>query len=211
MEIQKLAPVDVNSRPDFKYILDLIPVGSRVLDLGCGNGDLMYLLKNKGVRCQGIEKNGDSIYKCIRKGLTVHHGDIDDALSHHLDKSFDYLIMNQSIQETKNPGDIIVQTLRIGKKVIIVFPNFSYWEIRWKILLNGQIPKTKLLPYKWHNTPNLHYVSIIDFKQFLKNRDILVEDSAFFTNKNRVYFEPEFFAELALFIVKENIVINYEI
>ncbi len=211
MENHKITSIDVDSRPDFKYILDLIPAGSRVLDLGCGNGDLMYLLKNKGVKCQGIEKNGDSIYKCIKRGLTVHHGDIDDALSHHLDKSFDYIIMNQSIQETKNPGEIIVQTLRIGKKVIIVFPNFSYWEIRWKILLNGQIPKTKLLPYKWYNTPNLHYVSILDFKQFLKSKNILVEESAFFTNKNRIWIEPEFFAELALFIIKENNLINYEI
>ena len=119
-------------RLDFQYILDLISTGYRVLDLGCGDGDLLYLLKKKGVRGQGIEKDENCIYKCIERGVTVHHGDLDEGLKHHIKKSFDYVILNQTIQETHNPGNIIKDCLRIGKKVIVVFPNFAHWRNRFK-------------------------------------------------------------------------------
>ncbi len=190
-------------RPDFKYILNMIPATTRVLDLGCGNGDLLYLLKQKGVRGQGLEKNEDCIYKCIERGVTVHHGDLDDGLKHHLNKSFDFVILNQTIQETKNPGGIIKEALRIGKKVIVTFPNFGHWKVRWMILFNGETPVTASLPYRWYNTPNLHFLSVTDFLDFCKIQKIKIEKSAFFSGQKNVKLNPNYFAELALFVLVE--------
>ncbi|PJZ26238.1 methionine biosynthesis protein MetW [Leptospira hartskeerlii] len=197
-----LSSATLSERPDFAYILDTISPGSRVLDLGCGNGDLLYLLKQKGIRGQGIEKDEDAIVECIRKGVYVHHGDIDEGLSHHEDKRFDYVILNQTIQETRHPGDIIKECLRIGKRVIIVFPNFGYWEVRFRILFQGKTPVTDLLPYRWFNTPNLHFLSVLDFQEFCDIRGFTVEDKAFFTDLKQVKFSPNFFAKLALFQIR---------
>lgn len=199
--------IDISKRPDFKYIIDTIPSNTRVLDLGCGDGELLYLLKQKNIRGQGIEKDEASIYKCIEKGVIVHHGDIDDGLKHHRDKSFDYVILNQTIQETRRPGEIIIECMRIGKKVIIVFPNFANWQIRWMILFKGATPVTDLLPYRWFDTPNLHFLSVTDFIDFCKLKNITIEDRAFFSNQKKVVFQPNYFSKLALFIITETVVV----
>lgn len=190
-------------RLDFQYILDLIPTGYRVLDLGCGDGDLLYLLKKKGVRGQGIEKDENCIYKCIERGVTVHHGDLDEGLKHHIKKSFDYVILNQTIQETHNPGNIIKDCLRIGKKVIVVFPNFAHWRNRLQILFRGKTPVTDNLPYRWYNTPNLHFLSITDFEDFCHVQKFTIEETAFFSDTNRISLSPNLFAKLALFVLSE--------
>ncbi len=197
---QKLIEIQIK-RPDFHFIYNLIPSGSRVLDLGCGDGDLLYLLKQKKIKGQGIEKDEDSIYKCIAKGLVVHHGDLDEGLGHHLDKSFDYVILNQTIQETRNPGKVILEALRIGKKIIVGFPNFGYWVVRFKILFFGETPITDILPYRWYNTPNLHFLSTLDFEEFCKTQKISIEEKVFFTGQKKVYFRPNFFAKLALYVL----------
>ncbi|MCB1189055.1 MAG: methionine biosynthesis protein MetW [Leptospiraceae bacterium] len=193
----------MEDRPDFRFILDLIVPGARVLDLGSGNGELLILLEKRGVKGQGLEKNEECIYKCIEQGLIVHHGDLDDGLKHHLTKSFDYVILNQIIQETQYPGGAIKESLRIGKKVIVVFPNFGHWKIRWKILLNGKTPVTRLLPYRWYDTPNLHYLSVIDFLEFCKINHIKVEITAYFSGRRRIFFKPNLFSCIALFVLKE--------
>ncbi|MBP9887089.1 MAG: methionine biosynthesis protein MetW [Leptospiraceae bacterium] len=190
-------------RLDFQYILDLISTGYRVLDLGCGDGDLLYLLKKKGVRGQGIEKDENCIYKCIERGVTVHHGDLDEGLKHHIKKSFDYVILNQTIQETHNPGNIIKDCLRIGKKVIVVFPNFAHWKNRLQILFRGKTPVTDNLPYRWYNTPNLHFLSITDFEEFCEVQKIKIEDTAFFSDTKRISLRPNLLAKLALFVLSE--------
>ena len=196
-----IAEIEMQKRADFNFILNQITTGDRVLDLGCGNGELLYLLKQKGVRGQGIEKDESCIYKCIEKGVIVHHGDIDDGLSHHLDQSFDYVILNQTIQETRNPGAIILECLRIGKKVIVAFPNFAHWKIRWMILFRGATPVTKLLPYRWYDTPNLHFLSITDFVEFVRIHNLTVDQVAYFSEERQVKFKPNYFAKLALFIL----------
>ena len=190
-------------RLDFQYILDLISTGYRVLDLGCGDGDLLYLLKKKGVRGQGIEKDENCIYKCIERGVTVHHGDLDEGLKHHIKKSFDYVILNQRIQESHNPGNIIKDCLRIGKKVIVVFPNFAHWRNRLQILFRGKTPVTDNLPYRWYNTPNLHFLSITDFEEFCEVQKIKIEDTAFFSDTKRISLRPNLLAKLALFVLSE--------
>lgn len=194
--------INLKNRPDIDYIVKLIPEGSRVLDLGCGNGELLYLLKQKKIKVQGIEKDEKCIYNCIEKGIYVYHGDIDDGLKHHIDKSFDYVILNQTIQETINPGDIIHECLRIGKHTIIVFPNFAHFTIRWQILLKGKTPVTTYMPYRWFETPNLHFISIIDFIEFCKLQKIKIVGKTFFSENKAIKIRPNFFSKLALFIIK---------
>jgi methionine biosynthesis protein MetW len=196
--------IDISNRPDFQHIVDVIPQNSRVLDLGCGDGSLLAILKQNKIMGLGIEKDEAEIYKCIEKGVIVHHGDLDGGLDHHLDKSFDYVILNQSIQETRNPGNVIKESLRIGKKVIVCFPNFGHWMIRLVVLLNGRTPVTKLLPYLWFNTPNLHFLSIKDFEEYCITQNYYVEDSKFFSEKTKIKIFPNFFAKLALFIITES-------
>jgi methionine biosynthesis protein MetW len=191
----------IDKRADFMYIYDLIPPNNRVLDLGCGDGDLLSLLKTKKIKGQGLEKNEECIYKCIEKGVLVHHGDLDSGLDHHLNKSFDYVILNQTIQETRNPGHVLKESLRIGKKIIVVFPNFGHWKIRLNILFTGATPVTDLLPYHWYNTPNLHFLSIIDFADYCASQDYSVENTAFFSNNKQIKIRPNFFSELALFVI----------
>ncbi len=190
-------------RPDFIFIQNLIQPGERVLDLGCGTGELLELLRSKGVRCQGIERDEVCVISCIEKGLYVHHGDIDEGLSHHLSKSFDYVILNQTIQQTLNPGEIIRETLRLGKKVIIAFPNFGHWRIRWTILFEGQTPVTSLMPYHWYDTPNLHFLSNIDFKGFCDFEKIKILDSAYFRKAKKIQFLPNLFSDLSLFVIQD--------
>ncbi|TGN18458.1 methionine biosynthesis protein MetW [Leptospira idonii] len=193
---------DLSKRPDISYIANLVQQGQRVLDLGCGNGELMVILKSKGVKVQGIEKDDSCIIQCVKRGLYVHHGDIDDGLQHHLDKSFDYVILNQTIQQTLNPGAIIKECLRIGKKVVIVFPNFSHWQIRLSILISGKTPVTDLMPFHWYDTPNLHYLSTKDFADFCEYEKIKVLKRAFFNHKREIKALPNLFATLALFVIQ---------
>ncbi len=195
-------------RIDIQCIYDLIPENCRVLDLGCGDGDLLFYLKKKGIRGQGIEKNEDFIYKCIEKGVTVHHGDLDEGLKHHLPKSFDFVILNQTIQETHNPGNIIKESLRIGKKIIVVFPNFAHWKNRFMILFKGETPVSDNLPFRWYNTPNLHFLSITDFKEFCKTQNLTIEKTIFFSGKKMIHFKPNLFGKLALFVLNDESLIK---
>jgi methionine biosynthesis protein MetW len=194
--------LDLTHRPDISYIAKLIQPGERILDLGCGFGELMILLKRQGVKVQGIEKDDKCIIQCVKRGLYVHHGDIDDGLQHHLDRSFDYVILNQTIQQTLNPGDIIKECLRIGKKVIIVFPNFSHWQIRFSILVSGKTPVTDLMPFHWYDTPNLHYLSAKDFSDFCTVEKIKVLKTTYFNLKQEIKFLPNLTSKLALFVIQ---------
>ncbi|MDP2831148.1 MAG: methionine biosynthesis protein MetW, partial [Candidatus Omnitrophota bacterium] len=165
-----------NIQLDHRVISDLIESKSTVLDLGCGSGDLLHLLiKEKNIRGQGIEIDEQAIYKCVAKGLNVFHGDIDSGLAEFSDKSFDYVVLNQSMQQILHVDKVLTDALRVGKKVIVGFPNFAHYKSRLQMFFQGKAPVTEALPYQWYETPNLHFLSILDFKKYCRAKKINIQ------------------------------------
>ena len=160
---------------NYSIITDMVETGATVLDLGCGDGTLMKMLKDKGVFVSGIDINEDNIVKCLEKGLPVIQGDIDEGLHEYPEKSYDYVILNQTLQSTEKPDYVIKEMLRVGKKIVVSFPNFAYWRVRFYLLFNGKMPKSKILPFEWFDTPNIHLLTIKDFYEFARDNDFKIE------------------------------------
>lgn len=186
---------------EHEVILEWVHRGSSVLDLGCGNGDLLAaLVKEKGVKGQGIEIDEKAIYECVAKGLSVVQQDIETGLSEYLDKSFDYVILAGSLQQVKKPDSVLKEALRVGKRTIVSFPNFAHYRVRFQILFGGKVPVTPSLPFEWYNTPNLHFLSVSDFMEYCRKRSIRIEKSAFLGH-GRVRTLPNLRAETVLFLL----------
>jgi len=174
--------------------------GASVLDLGCGDGKLLtYLIEQKQIRAQGIELNEQAIHRCVAAGLSVFQEDIDTGLTEYGDKSLDYVILNQTFQQVKKPDFALQEALRVGKQVIVGFPNFCYITDRFQIFFRGRVPVTRSLPYEWYETPNLHFLSIADFNQYCKKRNVQILNSAFVTKNKKIRYQPNLFAEIGLF------------
>tara|TARA_B100001540_G_C15678738_1_gene583797 strand:+ start:159 stop:755 length:597 start_codon:yes stop_codon:yes gene_type:complete len=160
-------------KKEFKIISDLILKDSRVLDVGCGDGELMsFLYKNITKDVRGIEISKQNVQKCISKGLTVIEGDAEKDLFQFPNSSFDIVILGQTLQAFFNPEKVLNELLRVGKKAIVTIPNFGHWKVRLDLLFKGTMPVTKSLPHQWHNTPNLHMCTIKDFSDFCDNKKI---------------------------------------
>ena len=160
---------------EFKVIADLIEKDKKVLDVGCADGILMKFLKdNKNANIRGLEISKEKVQECIAKGLTVIEGNAEKDLKQFPDKSFDYVILSQTLQAFLNPELVLNELLRVGKKAIITIPNFGYWKVRLHLLLKGTMPITKTLPDEWYNTPNLHMCTIKDFVYFVNSRNIKI-------------------------------------
>jgi len=197
--------LNIQTRKDYESIMKLIEPGSKVLDLGCGNGDLLSLLmKQNSCRCHGIEIDEKAIFKCMERGVTVSQGDIDSGLQDYSDKRFDYVILNESLQEVMNPEKVILEALRVGKKVIVGIPNFCTLSARIQVFFGGQVPVTKWLPYKWYNTPNLRFLSIKDFYHFCKEKGIAIEKQIALDQNKEVIFLPNLFASVGIFVLTKN-------
>lgn len=192
-------------RLDHKAIYEIIEPNSKILDLGCGDGALLsFLVKEKNVKAQGIELDEQAIYKCVEKGLSVFHGDIESGLSGYPDKRFDYVILNQSMQEVKKVDYVINESLRIGKKVIIGFSNFTYISARLRIFFKGKVPITASLPYSWHNTPNVHFLSINDFRNFCGEKNFNILKTFYLGRKRVIKLFPNLLALNAIFLITSN-------
>src|SRR4030043_153747 len=182
-------------RLDHKIIYSIIDPGAKVLDLGCGEGDLLYLLvRDKQVMAQGIELDDRAIQECVKKGLSVFHEDIESGLREYPDHSFDFVILNQSMEEVKNVDNVIHDALRIGKKVIVGFPNFAYIKARLMLFLKGRAPITKSLPYSWFDTPNVRFLSITDFMEYCDDKGIRIMERHYLGGKEAIRLLPNLFA-----------------
>jgi len=190
--------------PDHRVILGWVNKSTTVLDLGCGSGDLLYLLiKENGARGHGIEINVEEIYKCVAKGLNILHGDIENGLADYKDQSFDYVILNQSLQQIRQVDRVLKDALRVGKKVILGFPNFAYYRSRLQILFGGRTPVNAALPYQWYETPNLHFLSILDFVEYCREKKIKIERRTFLGKRQQVQLFPNVFAQTGIFLVSQ--------
>ena len=173
-----------NIRKDWDLIESLIENNSRVLDIGCGEGDLIAKLENNiQARTSGIEVNADLTRKAIANGYNVVQGNAEKDLLQYSNQSFDYVILSQTLQAMHKPKDVLLELLRIGGKAIVSFPNFGHWKIRLKLLLTGKMPITKGLPYAWYETPNIHFFTIKDFQNLCKDLNIIIEKSIAPTSK----------------------------
>ena len=175
-------------RKDWDLIQNLVEKERKVLDIGCGSGGLMKRLKEKCMsEVKGIEIKGDFVRKALSEGLVVIQGDAEKDLNQFNDKSFDYVILSQTLQAMYNPKKLLTEMLRIGGKVVVSFPNFGYWKIRSQLMFSGRMPVTKGLPYTWYETPNIHFFTLKDFQEMCKNSNIFIEKSIGLTENGKQF------------------------
>lgn len=168
--------VSVSLRPDLAVIAGHVAAGAKVLDVGCGDGTLMAALRDeRGCDARGLELDPANVAACVGQGLSAIQGDADTDLSLYPDASFDYAILSQTLQTTKRPDMVLEELLRIGRRAFVSFPNFAHWRVRTDLLWRGRMPVTRLLPVAWYETPNIHHLTIADFRDFVAQRGLTVE------------------------------------
>lgn len=191
-------------RGDLRLVGSMIEPSTRVLDIGCGDGDLLYyLVHSKGVDGRGMELSQSGVNSCVRHGLSVIQGDADNDLEDYPSDAFDYVVLSQTLQATRRPRDVLLNLVRIGRHAIVSFPNFGHWRIRLGLLIAGRLPSTALLPYPWYDTPNIHLCTIRDFALLCRDEGIRVEKSVSLDRHGRPYTRAlaNLMAEQGLFLL----------
>ena len=199
----------ITLRKDLDLIANLVEDNSKVIDIGCGNGELLnYLSKNKNSKIQGLEINQKKVNKCVSKGLSVIQGDADKDLGLYPEKSFDYVILSQTIQATLEPEKILTELTRIGKRVIVSIPNFGFWKVRLDLLVKGKMPITSKLNSTWFETENIHLCTVSDFTDLCDQLNLKIKQTVTIaSNKQKMFFgKPNklanIFAEEAIFLIQ---------
>jgi methionine biosynthesis protein MetW len=192
----------VYGRRDFAIIGELIEPRTRVLDLGCGEGELLAWLKeNKQVDGRGVEMEGARVQKAISRGASVYQGDLESAVEDYPDQAFDYVVLSQTLQETRYPLRVLKGMLRVGKRAVVAFPNFGHYSVRLAWLLSGRAPRTDLFPYDWFDSPNIHFLTVLDFEALVEKQGWKVERRIFVAGERQVTWMPNLMAEIAVFEV----------
>lgn len=191
-------------RPDLAIIAEHVAPGTRILDVGCGDGALMAALRDtKQVDARGLELDAGNVAAAVSRGLSVIQGDADMDLADYPQASFDYAILSQTLQTAKRPDVVLDHLLRVGRQAFVSFPNFAHWRVRMSLLLGGRMPVTRLLPERWYDTPNIHHVTIDDFRSFVGERGIVVEGAWFLSGDKRTgTAAANILAEHAVFLLR---------
>ncbi len=193
----------ISARPDYAMIAALVEPGSRVLDLGCGEGELLAALQSeKQVDARGVEIDGRKVRRAISRGVSAYQSDIDHGLADYPDKTFDFVILSQTLQEMLHPLKVLREMLRVGKHGIVAFPNFGHWTTRLAHLTSGRSPRTKLFPHEWHESPNLHFLTVDDFILLCRAQGWIIERQIFLSGDRQVKGFANLLAEVAVFSLR---------
>ena len=190
-------------RPDFDVVTNWVPQGASVLDLGCGDGELLARLqRERGSIGYGVEIEDSSVLACLNRGLNVLQGNIESGLNLFDDGAFDIVILSQTLQATRHTEALVREVLRVGKSAIVTLPNFGHWSVRWQLGVGGRMPVSKRLPYQWYDTPNVHFSTITDFDVFCADKGITVERRAALAGGRAITFLPNVRSETAVFQIR---------
>jgi methionine biosynthesis protein MetW len=189
-------------RSDYAIIGEIVEPRTKVLDLGCGEGELLeWLAQTKGVDARGLEISSAKVQRAIARGVSVFQSDIDAGLADYPDQAFDYVILSQTLQETRHPRQVLREMLRVGRRGIVAFPNFGHWRVRVSMLISGGAPRTPLFPYEWYESPNIHFLTVHDFENLAALEGLKIERRYFLAGSRKVRTLPNLMAEVAVYLV----------
>ena len=197
-----VAAPDSLDRKELAIISELVENSSHVLDLGCGEGDLLaWLVKHKNVEARGVEIANDKVRRCVELGLSVYQGDINKGLADYPDACFDYVILSQTLQVVRQPLDVLREMRRVGRRIVVAFPNFGHWSVRLSLLWSGRAPRTRHLPYAWYDTPNIHVLTILDFEALLRQEGFRAEHAFYLRRGRLIRAWPNMRADSAIYLL----------